>query len=343
MTAAPDADIKADWAVAVKLLDEAAEVCLACHVRPDADALGSMLAVAHALLARQHPARPAVIASFGDMPFEVPQILRFLPGLDLLSSPEAYPERPEVMVTFDAASADRLGLLAASASRAAELIVVDHHASNTGFGSVHLVDPAAAATAVLAGELIDRLGVPLSADMAMGLYVGLVTDTGSFRYSATSPAVHEKAARLLATGIDPGAVAHELWDRAPFGYLGMLSAALRRAVLEPAAVGGHGLVWTAVTRADRAPGGLSPDAAESVIDVVRRTDEADIAVVLKESDDGQWQVSARSKGKVDVGHACAALGGGGHARAAGFTGSGSATATIAALREQLESAAADGR
>jgi phosphoesterase RecJ-like protein len=328
-------DIEAEWARAVKVLDGAAEICLACHIRPDGDALGSMLAVAHALRSRGRPPRARVIASFGDLPFEIPGILRFLPGAALLSPPDAYPQCPQVMVTFDAASADRLGLLEASASAAGELIVLDHHASNTGFGTVQLVDPGAAATAVLAYELICRLGVEVSRDIALGLYAGLVTDTGSFRYSTTSPRVHEMAARLLATGIEPGAVAHELWDRAPFGYLGLLAAALGRAVLEPAESCGHGLVWTTVTRADRAARGLPLDAAESVIDVVRRTDEADVAVVLKESDDGQWQVSARSKGKADVGRACVALGGGGHPRAAGFTAHGTVPETIAALRLQL--------
>jgi bifunctional oligoribonuclease and PAP phosphatase NrnA len=331
----PPSDIEAEWARAVKILDGAAEICLACHIRPDGDALGSMLAVAHALRSRGGQVRARVIASFGDLPFEIPRILRFLPGAALLSPPDAYPERPQVMVTFDAASTDRLGLLEASAAAAGELIVLDHHASNTGFGTVQLVDPGAAATAVLACELIGRLGVPLTRDIALGLYAGLVTDTGSFKYPTTSPRVHEMAARLLATGIEPGAVAHELWDRAPFGYLGLLAAALDRAVLEPGESCGHGLVWTTVTRADRAACGLPLDAAESVIDVVRRTDEADVAVVLKESDDGLWQVSARSKGRADVGRACVALGGGGHPRAAGFTGYGTAAEAIAGLRAQL--------
>lgn len=343
MTAAPGPDLEADWTRALKALDSAAEICLACHIRPDADALGSMLAVAHALRSRGGSPGPRVIASFGDLPFEVPAILRFLPGADLLSPPDAYPARPQVMVTFDAASADRLGLLQPSASAAGELIVLDHHASNTGFGTIGIVDPGAAATAVLAHELIGRLGVPISRDMALGLYAGLVSDTGSFKYPTTSPGVHELAAQLLATGIEPGAVAHELWDRAPFSALGLLSAALGRAVLEPGEGGGHGLVWTTVTRADRAADGLSLEAAESVIDVVRRADEADVAVVLKESDDGQWQVSARSKGKVDVGRACVALGGGGHPRAAGFTARGTAQQALAALREQLAEPMASGR
>lgn len=335
MTADPAPDFEAEWARAVKILDGAAEICLACHIRPDADALGSMLAVAHALGSRASRPQAAVIASFGDLPFEIPRILRFLPGAALLSPPDAYPERPQVMVTFDAASPDRLGLLEASARAADELIVLDHHASNAGFGTVQLVDPGAAATAVLAYELIGRLGVEISRDIALGLYAGLVTDTGSFKYPTTSPRVHELAARLLAAGIEPGAVAHELWDRAPFGYLGMLAAALGRAVIEPGESLGHGLVWTTVTRADRAACGLPLDAAESVIDVVRRTDEADVSVVLKESDDGQWQVSARSKGKADVGRACVALGGGGHPLAAGFTAHGTPAQALAALREQL--------
>ncbi len=341
---APDLD--AEWSRAIKALNGAAEICLACHVRPDGDALGSMLAVAHALRARGSAGRPAgsaparIVASFGDRPFEIPRILRFLPGADLLSPPDMFPERPQVMVTFDAASVDRLGLLEASASAAEELIVLDHHASNTSFGTVNLINPAAAATAVLACDLIDRLGVEITKDIALGLYAGLVTDTGSFRYSTASPWVHRLAARLLQTGIEPGVVAHEVWDRTPFGFLGLLSAVLGRARLEPDSAGGRGLVWTTVTRDDRAVHGLPFEVAESVIDVVRRADEADVAVVLKEDDGGNWQVSARSKGRADVGRACVALGGGGHALAAGFTARGPVGEVISALRQQL---AAGGR
>jgi phosphoesterase RecJ-like protein len=335
-------DLEAEWARALKILGGAQEICLACHVRPDADALGSMLAVATALqgtVLRSTGLRPAgrpasLVASFGDQPFEVPGNLRFLPGIDLLSPPGAYPRRPQVMMIFDAAGTDRLGLLAPCAARADELIVLDHHASNGGFGTVRLVDPAAAATAVLARELIARLGVEISRDIALGLYSGLVTDTGSFKFS-TTPQLHRLAAELLGTGIEPGAVAHELFDRAPFGYLELLSAVLGRAALEPQAAGGLGLVWTAVTRADRARSGLPLDVIEPVIDVLRRTDEAEVAVVVKEADNGAWLVSTRSKGRVDVGRACQALGGGGHARAAGFTAGGSAADAMAALRERL--------
>ena len=325
---------EADWSSAVKMIDGARQVCLACHVRPDADALGSMLAVAVALAGR--PGGQEVVASFGDDPFAVPGILRFLPGQSLLRPPADYPERPEVVISFDAASIDRLGRLAGPAAAAATLIVLDHHASNAGFGTVNLVDPTAAATAVLAAELIDRLGIGLTQDIALGLYAGLVTDTGSFKYAATTPQVHELAARLLATGIEPGTVARELYDRAPFGYLGMLAAALGRAILEPGAAGGLGLVWTTVTKADRDAAKLSYELAESVIDVVRKTDEAEVAVVLKEDDEGTWQVSVRSKAVVDVSAVCTALGGGGHARAAGFSFAGHPADAVAAMLRLLD-------
>ena len=142
------------------------------------------------------------------------------------------------------------------------------------------------------------------------------------------------AARLIETGLDPAFFAREL-DRAPFGYLRLLSASLGRAVLEPGQAGGYGLVWTTVTREDRAADRLPYEVTEDVIDVVRRTDEAEVAVVFKESDDGFWHVSARSKGRVDVARAAVALGGGGHSQAAGFTTDEAVPEALARLRALL--------
>jgi bifunctional oligoribonuclease and PAP phosphatase NrnA len=332
-----------DWARAVSAIAAADDILLACHIRPDGDALGSMLAVASALTGpRPGGGRARIVASFGDEPFRVPAILHFLPGLDLLSPPGQVPGSPDVMITFDVSSVDRLGLLTGHTARAGELIVLDHHPSNPGFGTVNLIDPAAAATAVLAAKLIDLLGVEFTPQIACGLYTGLVTDTGSFRFS-TTPQVHRLAARLVGTGADPEAIAGQLWDSAPFGYLRVLSAALGRAVLEPAEAGGHGLVWTAVTSDDRAAHGPLPfEAAEPVIGELRRAAEADVAIVLKESDDGQWHVSTRSKGQVDVGQVCVMLGGGGHSQAAGFTTGAPVADTMARLRELLACAGPPG-
>jgi phosphoesterase RecJ-like protein len=322
---------EADWERAVALIQRADTITLACHVSPDGDALGSMLGFGLAL--RQ--AGKKVIASFGDRRFAVPRLLRFLPGQELLVEPSAFPAEPDLMITFDASTMDRLGLLGQNAGHAGDLIVVDHHVSNTGFGSVHLIDPTAAATSVLVEELLRRLGLSVSRDVAACLYTALVTDTGSFRYSATTPAAHAMAGRLIAAGLRPDEIARELWDRSPFAYLRVLGAALGRVTLEPAAAAGHGLVWTYVTHGDRAVNALPYDEVEGVIDVVRRVDEADVAVVLKEDDTGSWNVSTRSKGAVDVGRACTALGGGGHPSAAGFASRLPPEETMAALRPLL--------
>lgn len=316
---------ESSWDRAVRLIRRADEVALACHVTPDGDALGSMLAVAFVL--RSMGKR--VAASFGDREFAVPRLLRFLPGQEMLVPPAEFPAAPELMIAFDSPTFERLGLLRDNTARAREVIVVDHHPSYAGFGTLDLVDASAAATAVLAEQLVYRLGGRLDRDIATCLYAGLVTDTGSFRHSSTTSAVHQMAARLVATGLRTDEIARELWDRSPFAYLKVLAAALDRATLE------DGLVWTYVTRVDRAAHGLPYDELEGIIDIVRRTDEAEVAVVLKEDDQGAWQVSSRSKGAVDVGAVCAALGGGGHYRAAGFTSHDTVEGTMAAFRREL--------
>jgi len=323
------------WARARELLLAAEEPVLACHVSPDGDALGSMLALAHALcrLGRRF------CATFSE-PFLVPETLSGLPGLDLLRPPDAVPARPALLVTFDTGSADRLGSLAPLAGAADEVLVLDHHASNTGFGTCSLLDRSAAATAVVAAELIDRLGVELDVDIAACLYTGLVADTGSFKFAATTPAVHLLAARLLATGIRHDLISRQLWDTRPFGYLPLLGTVLRRAVLEPDAVSGLGLTWTYSTLDDLVALGLGADQVEGVIDVVRTAREAEVACVVKEVEDGELVVSLRSKGRVDVGAVCVALGGGGHRFAAGFTarGAGGVEAAVQSVRSALAAA-----
>jgi bifunctional oligoribonuclease and PAP phosphatase NrnA len=321
-----------DWAEAVAALRAARRVVLVAHLRPDADALGSMLALALAL----RKLGTEVVPTFPE-PFEVPESLSFLPGLDLLVRPARVPAEPELLVTLDAGSTSRIGPLAELLPRAGAVLVVDHHVTNTRFGTLNLVDGDAVATAVLVEELVGRLGVPLDIELATCLYAGLSADTGSFRHAGTDAEVHALAGRLLETGIKPDAISRELFDTHPHGWQSMLGEALRRSTLEPAEVGGRGLVWTWVSDADLDAYGLASDQAESVIDVVRTAREAEVAAVLKELA-GQCLVSVRSRGGIDVGAACASLGGGGHRYAAGFTSHTDRGSTIAALRAALTAA-----
>ncbi|MFC1414933.1 bifunctional oligoribonuclease/PAP phosphatase NrnA [Streptacidiphilus sp. N1-12] len=320
-----------DWQPVLAAIRGASSVDLVCHVLPDGDALGSALAAGIALRSLGIEVR----VSFGDDPQVVPGSLEFLPAQDLLVPASAVPERPELLITFDVADPQRLGLLRSRAEAAATAVVIDHHASNGGFGTYQLIDPAAPATAVLVDELLRRLGVPLDRDIATCLYTGVATDTGSFRYAATTPATHELASRLLATGLRHDLISRRLWDTQSFGYLKVLAAALDRAVLERGAADGLGLVWTWVPYADLTAHGVLPEEIEGLIDVVRKASEAEVTLVLKEDPDGSLRGSSRSKGAVDVAAACGALGGGGHVYAAGFTSHSTVDTTVARFRDAL--------
>lgn len=337
MTAACPHIPDTDWDAAVALLREARSVVLVGHVSPDGDALGSALAVALAL--QSLPGDRRVAVSFGDDPWVVPANLSWLPGLDLVVPPVELDPEPDVVATFDASGIDRLGVLRPMAETAPALVVVDHHTSYDGFGTHPLVDVSAPATAVLAEELVRRLGARLSGEVAANVYAGLVTDTGSFRYAGTTPETHLLAARLLETGIRFDRMVRQLFDDAPFGYLGLLGRALDRAVLEPDSVRGLGLVWTVVPALERQQAGLAFDLVEPVIDSVRKAQEAEVACVVKEDDLGGLRVSLRSKGQVDVSLVASTLGGGGHRYAAGFTSSSRELAeVIGSVREQLAGA-----
>jgi phosphoesterase RecJ-like protein len=316
--------LTADLRAAADLLGTATDVTLLGHVNPDADALGSAIALGLALRRRGVTVR----VSFG-APDQMPESLRWLDPAHLVVPAAEVPAAPELLVALDTGSAKRLGPLADRLATSGHVLVVDHHASNTRFGTHHVVDDTAEATAVLVLALLDELGEPLDPDIAQCLYAGLATDTSSFRRA--TPATHRTAARLLEAGADAGALAR--LDAHPYAWLPMLTRVLGRAVLEPEAVGGQGLVHTAVHLSDM--DGVRLEEVESVVDILRTTSEAEVALVLKEMAPGEWSGSLRGRGAVDVRAAAALLGGGGHRLAAGFTRRGTAVAVADAVREAL--------
>ncbi|MBW4720176.1 DHH family phosphoesterase [Saccharothrix obliqua] len=320
-------DLSASLQAAAEVLRAATDVTLLAHVNPDADALGSALALGLALRRLGKTVR----VSFG-APEEVPETLRDLDAAGLLVPATEVPRSPEVLVALDTGSVGRLGPLADRLGTAGQVVVLDHHVSNPGFGTVNVVDVEAEATALVVLRLLDVLGVELDEPVARCVYAGLVTDTRSFRHAR--PATHEVAARLLAAGVDGEAVARPLMDSHPFGYLGMLAKVLARASLDVAAVGGRGFVHAVVTLEDAA--GMRPEEVESVVDLVRTTAEAEVAAVLKELRPSYWSVSLRAVSAVDVREVAQLLGGGGHRLAAGFTAEGDAAVVLEKLRGALE-------
>jgi len=310
-------------AVAIR---SAPDVGLACHVSPDGDALGSMLALHHSLRAAGIPS----VASFSE-PFVVAPHYRQLPGLDLLTPPDRFPREPRVMVTFDSGSLARLGDLEPPAKAAGELIVIDHHVSNQRYGSINVIDPDAAASGVLVRRLIAALDLPMTRDAAVCLYAALVCDTGRFQYQSTTPAVFELARELACFDLPIPQLSRTLFEEHRFAYLQLLADALQRAVLVPE----KQFVWTQVSQADLELHGVTFEEIEGLIDVLRRTREAEVACVLKQGPDSTWRVSLRSLGSVDVRLIAERQGGGGHRFAAGFTSDEAADAVVSHILNAL--------
>ena len=297
---------------------------LLAHVHPDADSLGGALALGLALQRRGVD----VTVAF-DSPDHIPHSLQELPGQQLIH--RVVPSNPDVVVTIDVAAANRLGRLATLLHSARTSVVIDHHRSNDGFGALNWIDGDAEAAVLLVAELIDELGMEVDADIAANLYAGLATDTANFRF-ATERA-HQLAARLVETGIRPSEVLRPIVDTHPFRWLGMLAGVMSRATLDPAAAGGAGLVTVPITLEDSAT--VRQEELDSVIDIARTAEEAEVTAVLKQSDVEEWQVSLRSRNGLDIGRLAASLGGGGHPRAAGYTFRGRPDELLAQLHGAL--------
>jgi phosphoesterase RecJ-like protein len=302
-------EVDGSLARAAAAIADAGTIALACHVNPDGDALGSMLGLFHVLRA----AGRSVVASF-PKPFDVAPHYRELPGLDLLTEPAEFPSEPELMVTFDCGSLGRLGCLEPSAHAARELVVLDHHVSNTRYGTINVIDPAAAASGVLVRRLVDALGLALNRDAAVALYAALVCDTGRFQYETTNASVFDLARELVSFEVPVSRLSRQLFEEHRFAYLKLLGEALAAAELDP----DQRFVWTVVTQDMLSRHGVTLDEVEGLIDIVRRATEAEVTSVIKEEADGSVRVSLRSLGEVDVRLIAAANGGGGHRFAAGF-------------------------
>jgi bifunctional oligoribonuclease and PAP phosphatase NrnA len=312
---------------AARILESASRAAMACHVNPDADALGSMLGLAAYLRSRGVD----VVCSFGNEPLEPPRWAAMLPGSESLVEAGDFPRAPELMVTLDCASLDRLGPLTGPAARAGELIWIDHHISNDGLGTVPVVDPAASSTAEVVVRIVERIGGPLPDEAAVSLYAGLVTDTGRFQYRATTPEVLRMAARLREHPFDHTRLVQALYEDNGFAYVRLLGVALERARLDEAT----DLVWTYLTQADLEAAGVHPAEADDLIDVLRTAREADVAAVVKQQRDGRFKVSLRSRGGHDVAAVASAFGGGGHRLAAGYTSKHGLAGTVERMSRAL--------
>jgi phosphoesterase RecJ-like protein len=283
------------------------------HENPDGDALGSMVATTVAL--RQLGKDVEMFLSGSSA---IPQEYSFM-QLDgvLRELPADVAER--VLVAVDCAKADRIGPDPAPVEQTKLVIDIDHHHDNTRFGAVNLIVSDASSTGEVLRDVFAELGVKITPEIAEPLYIALVTDTGRFQYTNTTPKSLRLAAELVEAGADVHAVFQQVYESVEFAKLKLLARALDRArVLE-----GGRIVVSHLLRTDFADVGAVEPYSEGIIDYLRAVEGAELAVLIREPprDDGPLRrISLRaSVDELDVSAIARLFGGGGHRQAAGFS------------------------
>jgi phosphoesterase RecJ-like protein len=256
-----------------------------------------------------------VVANPTSTPTRFDFLFRDLPDLDRSSEAVRAIRKADTIVVLDISDSTRLGSLGPEVtSRQVPVVCIDHHASpGTLPAGPRFVDPTVAAT----GELIYEIAVanewPLTTTVARALYVALMTDTGGFRFSNTHPRTLRVAADLLETGIDPESIYLDVYATAPEGRPRLLAATLETLVVEPE----YGLAWVTVPPGAIERYGVTPDDLDGVVEHPRSIGGVRLAILFRELSQGRIKVSLRSVGDVNVAAFAHALGGGGHAKAAG--------------------------
>ena len=304
------------------------EFLITAHVDPDGDALGSCLALA---LALEHFGKKVEVVV--DSP--VPAALRFLPHIGRVRRPEEVAGTYRAAFVLDSSSLDRVGGVAERClAPGAAIAVIDHHWGNTGFGDPRYVNVEASATAELVFDLIELLHAPLTPEIAECLYVGILSDTGGFRYANTSSRALRVASRLVEQGAPAPRVAEALYATKSAPSLRILGLAL--ASLEARSEGAIGAMT--ISRRMFEEAGATPEDADGIVQYAKSLVGAKVGVLIQEVAPNEIRASLRSDGTVDVNEVASRFGGGGHKNAAGLRVKGDLDQVKQQILEALERA-----
>src|SRR5919206_3106213 len=322
-----------DLAAVVEALRSHDRFLVTTHENPDGDALGSLLA---ARLGLEQLGKDVVMTLCGSAP--LPGEYTFMPLEGLRRD---WPEDAEsrVLLALDCANETRIA--DPSILEHVRLVLdVDHHHDNTRFGDVNLIVPRASSTGEVLRDVLRELGVELTPEIAEALYIALVTDTGRFQYTNTTPKALRLAAELVEAGADVHRVFQSVYETVQFTKLKLLARALERAELYE----GGRLVVSSLLRSDFAELGIGEEYAEGIIDYLRSVDGAELAATIREPPeppDAQRRISMRSSSdELDVSVIARKRSGGGHRQAAGFSTEESVEEIVTFLRAQFADAAA---
>ncbi|MBI4278584.1 MAG: bifunctional oligoribonuclease/PAP phosphatase NrnA [Armatimonadetes bacterium] len=291
------------------VLSQAREILIACHVNPDGDCLGSSLALAFALERR---GRRVTVASADG----VPEMYRFLPDSDrVVRSVDG--RTFDAAVGMDCSDLSRLGALAPAMASARTIINIDHHLGNSGYGHLRLWDTRVSAVGELVYELIEALGEEVDEAMAACLLTAIVTDTGAFRYPNVTPHTLRLSALLMEKGPSPAEIIDHVYETRSPGAVRLLGMVLSRLVLTD----GGAIAYASVTREMFRAAGAVPEDTAGIIAFLRSIRGVKVALLFEEGPT-ELRGSVRARGGARANVIAEALGGGGHAGAAGFSATG---------------------
>lgn len=283
------------------------EFSLISHISPDGDTLSSSIALY--MLITSMGKKAEVICSN-----PVPKIYRFLPLWERVKLPEQAIGYSAV-ISVDCADVQRFGRAVSFFNSAGSTATIDHHITNRGFSDINYISPDSSATAEIIYELYAALDKPVTKAVAICIYTGIVTDTGNLSYSNTTPESVRIVARLLEDGLNITELNRLIYRTVPF-----CKARLQGYVISNMRLERNGEIGLAVlTRAQMLEHNATNEDCEGIVDSVRDVDSVRIAAFIRESSDGSFKVSLRSKDVGDVGRIANNFGGGGHAAAAGYT------------------------
>ena len=308
-------------------LDNARRILVASHLRPDGDALGSMIACALWLKARGKEVTAWIEEG-------MPEKFRYLPDHGLVSAPPAAPEKFDVFLALDTSVKKRLGTVAGAVAPGALWINIDHHVSNELYGDINHVDPSAPATGQILYELFRQAGARLTPSIATNLFAAISTDTGSFQYQGTDSRTFDAGSSLVAAGVDVAVLSRAMYENQPKRRFGLLRFALNQAEFHC----DDRIACFSLTLADAARLAVLPEDNEGIIDNLRSIEGVQAAIFFEELPEEKVRVSARSKDPaIDVCKICQMFKGGGHPMASGARVRG----TLEKVREDFLKAVSD--
>jgi phosphoesterase RecJ-like protein len=275
------------------------------HIRPDGDSIGSQMALAYALEALGKQVRLVNRDA-------APPSLHAFPGVERIEVAEQVEGAYDALFVMECGDLSRTGVAGLDDYFT---INIDHHPGNAMFGAVNWFDGGAAACGEMVFDVIATLGVALTVEMATHIYMAILTDTGSFHYSSISPRTFDICRQALEAGVDPVTIARTVFDSNNVGRLKLFGAVLNTIQLDPS--GRLAMLYLDHDMA-RTAGGTYED-TEGLINLPLTVREIQAVAFYKESDDGQYRVSMRSKGDIDLCSVAKRFGGGGHKNASGCT------------------------